>query len=109
MAEDCRPQHEVPCLHARAPMRVVGVGGEGEPTARLHGNRAGLLALREQVARALTAEGDGRRGRPPRGGRAALRPVGHAGLLARPGGAAQGAGEARLLEVLDTDVGVITS
>ena len=48
-----RPQHEVPYLHMRAPRRVVGVGGEGEPTARITGNRAGLLALREQVDRAL--------------------------------------------------------
>jgi hypothetical protein len=31
---------------------VVGVGGEGDPTARITGNRAGLLALREQINRA---------------------------------------------------------
>ena len=51
-----RPQHEVPCMHVRAPQRVVGVGGEGDPTARVYGNRAGLLRLREQVDRALAAE-----------------------------------------------------
>ena len=51
-----RPQHEVPCLHVRAPQRVVGVGGEGDPTARVYGNRAGLLRLREQVDGALAAE-----------------------------------------------------
>ena len=51
-----RPQHEVPYLQVRAPKRVVGVGGEGEPTARITGNRAGLLALQEQVNRALEAD-----------------------------------------------------
>ena len=50
-----RPQHEIPYLHVRAPRRVVGVGGEGDPTAKLYGNRAGLLALREQIDRALAA------------------------------------------------------
>jgi hypothetical protein len=36
----------------------VGVGGEGDrPVARLYANRAGLLRLREQVERALAAEG----------------------------------------------------
>ena len=34
----------------------MGVGGEGEPVAKIHGNRAGLLALREQVDRALEAD-----------------------------------------------------
>ncbi len=35
----------------------MGVGGEGDrPVARLHTNRAGLLALREQIDRALAAE-----------------------------------------------------
>ena len=53
---DGRPQHEVPYLHVRAPRRVVGVGGEGEPVARITGNRAGLLALREQVDKALRAD-----------------------------------------------------
>ena len=51
-----RPQHETPYLHVRAPRRVVGVGGEAEPVARLTANRAGLLALREQVDRALAAD-----------------------------------------------------
>ncbi len=53
---DERPQHEVPYLHVRAPRRVVGVGGEGGPTAKITGNRAGLLALREQVDRALRVD-----------------------------------------------------
>ena len=53
MSEEAGPQHKVPYLHVRAPRRVIGVGGEGEPTARITGNRAGLLALREQVDRAL--------------------------------------------------------
>ena len=51
-----RPQHEVLYLHVRAPRRVIGVGVEGEPTARITGNRAGLLALREQIDRALEAD-----------------------------------------------------
>jgi hypothetical protein len=34
----------------------VGVGGEAEPVAEVYGNRAGLLALREQLGRALGAE-----------------------------------------------------
>ncbi len=51
-----RPQHEVPYLHVRAPRRVVGVGGEGDPLAKITGNRAGLLRLREQVDAALEAE-----------------------------------------------------
>ncbi len=50
-----RPQHEVPYLHVRAPRRVVGVGGEGDPVAKITGNKAGLLALREQVDCALEA------------------------------------------------------
>ena len=53
---DGRPQHEVPYLHVRAPRRVVGVGGEGDPVAKIHGNRAGLLKLREQIDTALEAE-----------------------------------------------------
>jgi hypothetical protein len=54
---DGRPQHEVPYLHVRSPRRVVGVGGEGDrPVARLYANRAGLLALRRQIDRALAAE-----------------------------------------------------
>ena len=53
---DDRPQHEVPYLHVRAPRRVVGVGGEAEPVAKITGNRAGLLALAEQIQSALEAE-----------------------------------------------------
>ena len=53
--EGNRPQHEVPYLHVRAPRRVVGVGGEGEPVAEIRANRAGLLVLREQIDRALQA------------------------------------------------------
>ena len=53
---EARPQHEVPYLHLRAPRRVVGIGGEGDPVAKIHGNRAGLLRLREQVDRALAAD-----------------------------------------------------
>jgi hypothetical protein len=34
-----RPQHEVPYLHVRPPRRIVGVGGEGIPLARIVGNR----------------------------------------------------------------------
>jgi hypothetical protein len=35
----------------------VGVGGEGDrPVALLYANRAGLLALREQLDRALAAD-----------------------------------------------------
>ena len=55
MKGEC-PQHEVPYQHVRAPTRVVGVGGEGDPTAKVTGNRAGLLALREQIDRALEAD-----------------------------------------------------
>ena len=51
-----RPQHEVPYLHVRAPQRVVGVGGEGDPVAKITGNRAGLLALKEQVEAVLKAD-----------------------------------------------------
>ena len=50
-----RPQHEVPYLHVRAPKRVVGVGGEGDPLAKILGNRAGLLQLRHQIDAALRA------------------------------------------------------
>jgi hypothetical protein len=57
VADERRPQHEVPYLHVRPPRRVVGVGGEGDrPVARLYANRAGLLKLREQVNRALAFE-----------------------------------------------------
>ncbi len=57
MVENGRPQHEVPYLHVRPPRRVVGVGGEGDrPVAKLYANRAGLLALREQIDWALAAE-----------------------------------------------------
>jgi hypothetical protein len=55
-AEDARPQHEVPYLHVRAPKRVVGVGGEAEPVAKITGNRAGLLALALQIQSALEAD-----------------------------------------------------
>ncbi len=51
-----RPQHEVPYLHVRAPRRVVGVGGEGDPLAKITANRTGLLRLREQVDAALEAD-----------------------------------------------------
>ncbi len=34
----------------------MGVGGEAQPVAKITGNRAGLLALKEQVERALRAE-----------------------------------------------------
>ncbi len=54
---DGRPQHEIPYLHVRAPLRVLGVGGEGDhPVARLYANRAGLLELRGQIDWALAAE-----------------------------------------------------
>ena len=49
------PQHEVPYLHVRAPRRVVGVGGEGDPDASIVGNRAGLVALRDLIDAALRA------------------------------------------------------
>ena len=49
-----RERSGTPYLHVRPPGRIVGVGGEGDrPTAKIYGNRAGLLALREQVDRAL--------------------------------------------------------
>ena len=52
-----RPQHETPYLHVRPPRRVVGVGGEGDrPVARITANRAGLVALKEQIDRALATE-----------------------------------------------------
>jgi hypothetical protein len=53
---DGRPQHEVPYLRVRAPRRVVGVGGEGDPLAKITANRTGLLRLREQVDAALEAD-----------------------------------------------------
>ena len=53
-----RKPSETPYLHVRPPRRVVGIGGEGDrPVARLYANRAGLLKLREQVERALSADG----------------------------------------------------
>jgi hypothetical protein len=60
-----RPQHETPYLHVRPPRRVVGVGGEGDhPVARITANRAGLLALKEQIDRTLAAEeGEAAQGR----------------------------------------------
>ena len=45
-----------PYLHVRPPKRIVGVGGEGDPVAKIIANRAGLLALREQIDRALKAD-----------------------------------------------------
>ena len=51
-----RPQHEVPYLHVRAPQRIVGVGGEDDPVAKITGNREGLLALKEQVEAVLKAD-----------------------------------------------------
>ena len=51
-----RPQHEILYLHVRPPRRVVRVGGEGEPLAKIHGNRTGLLRLRDQVDAALAAD-----------------------------------------------------
>jgi hypothetical protein len=52
-AED-RSQHEVPYLHLRPPRRI---GGEGDrPVARITANRLGLLELRGQIDRALTAD-----------------------------------------------------
>jgi hypothetical protein len=56
VSDDGRPQHEVPYLHVRAPRRVVGVGGEGDPLAKITGNRAGLLQLRGQVDAALEVD-----------------------------------------------------
>ncbi len=56
MARDSRLQHEVRYLHVRLPRRVVGVGGEGDPLAKITGNRAGLLRLREQIDAALQAD-----------------------------------------------------
>jgi len=47
---------ETPYLHVRPPKRVVGVGGEGDPLARITANRAGLLQLREQIDAALAAD-----------------------------------------------------
>ena len=51
-----RPQHGVPYLHVRAPKRVVGVGGEGDPLVKVTAKRAELLQLREQVVAALEAD-----------------------------------------------------
>ena len=34
----------------------MGVSGEGEPTANIVGNRAGLIALRDLIDRALLAD-----------------------------------------------------
>jgi hypothetical protein len=59
VGEGARPQHEVPYLHVRAPRRVVGVGGEGDPVAKVCGSRAGLLALREQLDYALLGAEEG--------------------------------------------------
>jgi hypothetical protein len=55
VSADGRPQHEIPYLHVRAAKKVVGVGGEAEPVAKITANRAGLLQLREQVDAALRA------------------------------------------------------
>jgi len=55
--KDTRPQHEIPHLHVRPPRSIVGVGGEGDrPVARITANRAGLVALKEQIDRALATE-----------------------------------------------------
>ncbi len=51
-----RKPSEIPYLHVRPPRRMVGVGGEGEPLAKIHGNRAVLVALREQIDAALSAD-----------------------------------------------------
>ncbi len=51
-----RPRHEIPYLHVRPLRRVVGVGGEGDPLAKITGNRAGLLQLRGQIDAALGAD-----------------------------------------------------
>ncbi len=57
MGEDARPQHEVSYLHVRLPRKIVAVGGEGDrPVAKIYANKAGLLALREQIDGALAAE-----------------------------------------------------
>ena len=48
-----RPQHEIPHLHIRPP-RLVAPGGHAD--AKIVGNRAGLLRLREQIDRALELE-----------------------------------------------------
>jgi hypothetical protein len=47
---------KTPYLHVRPPKRVVGVGGEGEPLAKIYANRAGLLQLRDQIDATLAAE-----------------------------------------------------
>jgi hypothetical protein len=41
---------------ARPPRHVVGVGGQADPVAKIYGNRAGMLALRDQVDVALRAD-----------------------------------------------------
>ena len=53
---DPKKSSEIAYLHVRPPKRVVGVGGEGDPVSKITANRAGLLALREQVDRALKAD-----------------------------------------------------
>ena len=100
-ARSTRFPNEVPYLHVRPLKRVVvGVGGEGDLTARITGNRAGLLALRGQADRALKADEilavettcrqtDERR----------FRPVDGAGHKVRRDGGSSGAREARLLRV----------
>ncbi len=51
-----RKPSETPYLHVRPPKRVVGVGGEGDPVAKVYGNKAGLLKLRDQIDAALALE-----------------------------------------------------
>ena len=51
-----RKPSEIPYLHARPPRRVVGVGGEADPLAKVTVNGAGLLRLREQVDAAPAAD-----------------------------------------------------
>ena len=55
MAEAKKPS-EIAYLHVRPPRRVVGVGGEGDPVAKITANRTGLLKLRDQVEAALDAD-----------------------------------------------------
>ena len=55
MDRDEKPP-KTPYLHVRPPRRVLNVGGEGVPLAKIYGNRDGLLKLREQIDRALMAE-----------------------------------------------------
>lgn len=53
-----RPRHQRshPHLHVRAPKRIVGIGGECDPLAKIIANRAGLLRVREQIEATLAAD-----------------------------------------------------